>query len=648
MNEIKTRQTVKDIRTLDRSANVADRMKNTYVRTKEQAEKTQQTNADSPAGYAEDRVTESAQDMSSKAGDVVRNQGKQLEEKIHQKIKNRIEQGGATGPEQSTVKARYPKTEQHKAGTAKASASQHKPYAAESNTTDFATHGHNFVRRGTGRHAERSVADYAGREPRRGVRTVERSIKQTARASEKTIKTSMRSSVKTAERSVKTAEKTSRAAIKTTQAAAKVAAKSAQATAKTAQKAAQAARAAAKGAAAAAKAIAKAVVVAVKSIAAAVKELIAAIAAGGWVAVLIIVVVLLVAAILGSVFGIFASEKGYDNDAPSMPDVVSQINSDFSTKIDSIIEINPHDKLVINNNGSASMVASWDEVLTIYDVLVATDPENPTEVATLDNAKIEKLKAVFWGMNNISYSVDVVQVGTDEKTGEPITETILTITVSYKSVEDMISYYGFNADRTAQVHELMKPEYAELFKRLTGSYQDITLSAAEIAEIIKTLPADLSEERKNVVLTAYSLLGKVHYFWGGKSLVLGWDNRWGTPMKVFADGSPSTGTVRPFGLDCSGFADWVFYNISGGKYVIGHGGGAESQYSYCDAISWDDTKPGDLAFYPGCEHVGIVVKNDAGTLTVIHCASGYDNVVMTQHVQGSGFAFVGRPKVYDK
>ena len=360
---------------------------------------------------------------------------------------------------------------------------------------------------------------------------------------------------------------------------------------------------------------------------------------------LIIVVVLLVAAILGSVFGIFASEKGYDV-GPSMPDVVSQINSDFSLKIDSIIEANPHDKLVINNNGSASMVANWDEVLTIYDVLVTTNPQNPMEVATLDNVKIEKLKSVFWGMNIISYSVDVVQIGTDEKTGKPITETVLTITVSYKSVEDMIAYYGFNADRTALVHELLRPEYAELFKRLTGSYQDITLSPEEIVDIMNTLPADLSEERKNVVLTAYSLLGKVHYFWGGKSLVLGWDNRWGTPMTVFADGSPSTGTVRPFGLDCSGFADWVFYNVSGGEYVIGHGGGAESQYSYCDAISWDDAKPGDLAFYPDCEHVGIVIKNDAGTLTVIHCASGYDNVVMTQHTEGSGFDFVGRPKLY--
>jgi cell wall-associated NlpC family hydrolase len=228
---------------------------------------------------------------------------------------------------------------------------------------------------------------------------------------------------------------------------------------------------------------------------------------------------------------------------------------------------------------ASELAGNWNEVLAFYAVLVSTDPENPMEVATLDDAKIEKLKTVFWDMNHISYSVNTVEVSTDEDTGETITEIVLTITVSYKTAEDMISYYSLSTERAAQVRELLLPEYTELFMQLTGSYVDITLSAAEIAAIMETLPDDLSEARKSVVLTAYSLLGKVKYFWGGKSLVLGWDSRWGTPMRVTADESPTTGTVRPFGLDCSGFVDWVFYNTSGGDYIIGHGGGAIAQYS---------------------------------------------------------------------
>lgn len=646
MKGIKTRDTVKDIRTLDRAANMTDRMKNAYVRTKEQTEQTQRSDADSPVGYAEDRATEKAQDMTREVGHILHHQGKRFAEKNRQKIKRRDTQKDTPEPEQPEVKRESPKAQRQKSVSSKASASSHEPHTSENISPDYTAHGRSFARDGARHRAEQISSNYAVKETRQGIKTVERGIKQNVRTSEKAVKTSARGSIKTAQRSIKTAKQTSRAAVKTTQATAKTAAKTAQATAKAAQRTAQAARVTAKVAAATVKTAAKAVAAAVKALIAAAKSIIAAIVAGGWVAVVVIVVILLAASILGSVFGLFASEEGYDG-ALSMPEVVNQINAEFSAEFDAIIADNPHDKLVIDNAGSATMVANWNEVLAVYAVLVATDPENPTEVATLDDEKIEKLKTVFWDMNHISYSVDEVEIGTDEETEEPITETVLTITVGTSTAEDMISSYGFNSERASQVRELLQPEYAELFLRLTGSYVDITLSATEIAAIMETLPDDLSEDRKDVVLTAYSLLDKVKYFWGGKSLVLGWDSRWGTPMKVTADDSPTTGTVRPFGLDCSGFVDWVFYNAYDGEYILGHGGGASDQYSYCDAISWSNAQPGDLAFYPGCEHVGIVVKNDAGTLTIIHCASGYNNVVMTQHTESNGFTFIGRPLIYD-
>lgn len=140
------------------------------------------------------------------------------------------------------------------------------------------------------------------------------------------------------------------------------------------------------------------------------------------------------------------------------------------------------------------------------------------------------------------------------------------------------------------------------------------------------------------------LVGKVNYFWGGKSLVIGWDSRWGQLTKVTADGSPTTGTYRPFGLDCSGFADWVFYNASGGEYILGHGGGVAAQHRYCEQISWGEAQPGDLVFYPDDSHVGIVGLRDVtGNLLIIHCASGSNNVVITD---SSGFMTVGRPLYY--
>ena len=98
-------------------------------------------------------------------------------------------------------------------------------------------------------------------------------------------------------------------------------------------------------------------------------------------------------------------------------------------------------------------------------------------------------------------------------------------------------------------------------------------------------------------------------------------------------------------MDCSGFVDWCFYNQSGGEYIIGHGGGCIAQHNTCRAISWGEAIPGDLVFYPGDSHIGIVCGWDAnGNILIVHCASGSLNgVVITGK---SGFVTIGRPTYY--
>ena len=166
----------------------------------------------------------------------------------------------------------------------------------------------------------------------------------------------------------------------------------------------------------------------------------------------------------------------------------------------------------------------------------------------------------------------------------------------------------------------------------------------EAMEVWERLPDDLSMERRMVVTYALALVEKVDYFWGGKSLVLGWDDRWGELMEVTAEGSDSTGTEQPYGLDCSGFVDWTFYNASGGEYVIGQGGGAMEQHANCVDIEWDEVQPGDLLFYPEDEHVGIAAGRDwLGRLLVVHCASGTDGVAISHR---TGFETAARPVWY--
>ena len=140
------------------------------------------------------------------------------------------------------------------------------------------------------------------------------------------------------------------------------------------------------------------------------------------------------------------------------------------------------------------------------------------------------------------------------------------------------------------------------------------------------------------------LVGRVSYFWGGKSLTLGWDDRWGVPTEVTASGSGSTGTVRPFGLDCSWFVDWTFYNATNGSYYPGRGGGAATQHSYCTNIAWSEAQPGDLVFYPDDSHVGIVGGKDAdGNLLIVHCSGGANGVVITG---SAGFTSVAKPDCF--
>ena len=258
------------------------------------------------------------------------------------------------------------------------------------------------------------------------------------------------------------------------------------------------------------------------------------------------------------------------------------------------------------------------------------------DVATMDADRIALLKAVFWDMTTITHRIEVIQhPGSGDDDGW--TERNLYITITAKTAEEMKTAYHFNRNQIAALDELL--EQRDLLRELI---EDVYSVSGDTAALIRNLPEDLSPEREAVVRTACSLVGKVNYFWGGKSLVIGWDARWGELRQVTAAGSSTTGTYRPYGLDCSGFVDWVFYNQSGGSYVIGHGGGATMQHSHCTNISWADAQPGDLVFYPDNSHVGIVGGRDAnGELLIIHCASGYNNVVITGL---EGFASVGRPR----
>lgn len=343
------------------------------------------------------------------------------------------------------------------------------------------------------------------------------------------------------------------------------------------------------------------------------------------------------AAVIGTPFGVFWS--GNDSDAQSVPQAVALINGEFAAEIGRIQTENPTDSVVIHrepDGGSDLTIRNWTDIIAVFAVKTAGADADATDVVTIDEERIDLIQQVFRDMNTISYYVQTIE-------HEDSTETILHITITSKKATEMPDIYHFSKSQREALTEVLKPEYAQMLAELVGTYGgEVSLDEAQIRAMLAAMPKDVSAQRKAVVEKAYSLLGKVNYFWGGKSSVIGWDSRWGTPTRVTAPGSRSTGTVRPYGLDCSGFVDWVFNNSLG--YVIGHGGGAASQHGYCKPISWSEALPGDLVFYPGDSHVGIFVgKDESGNPLIIHCASSQNNVVLTSL---QGFTSIGRPDCF--
>ncbi len=200
----------------------------------------------------------------------------------------------------------------------------------------------------------------------------------------------------------------------------------------------------------------------VKAIIAATKALISAIAAGGWVALVIILIICMVGLLIASVFGIFFSNESNDG-SPTMSSVVTEINTDYQNKITDIKSKSTYE--VLEMSGSRAV---WKEVLAVYSIKTVTDPENPQEVATMDNSKKEMLKSIFWEMNELSSRTEsktetIIETSTDGngnivETQKSVTRTYLYITVEHKTASEMADKYNWNAEQRKQLAELLEPQ----------------------------------------------------------------------------------------------------------------------------------------------------------------------------------------------
>ena len=534
-SKIKNREKGNDIKVLDKSAVVGQRMKSAFIRSKKNAEALMDDRQATPNEYAADKTELAADDLAHDAANVAASgaktavrQGRKLFQRQREKwaAEKRqentapTEQSHAPGPAQGIAPDGH--TPQRNGGTAPEHQRlpQHKRMAdypptqagierPTDTTSSYVERGRAFAKKQAERKQQvKKQAVPSDRTPQiktpnavqaswqkeLPVKTAKQpaqapgqAAKDTGMGTKNTIKRAQQT-IKTAQHTAKTAPRTAKTAIKT----ADHTAKTAQATARAARATAQAARVTGQATATTAKAAAKGASAAAKALLASIKALVTAIAAGGWVAILAIVVICLIGLIVASPFGIFFSGED-SGTGQTMPTVVREINLEYESKLEEIESNAAHDRLELSGSR-----AVWPEVLAVYAVKATTDPDNPQEVATMDDGKKELLKEIFWAMNEISHRTETATttqtVETDDGKGNimveevEVTATTLYITVTHKTVDEMADIYNFTADQREMLAELLAEESngmwsAVLYGIGTGDGEIVTVALSQLGNV---------------------------------------------------------------------------------------------------------------------------------------------------------------------
>lgn len=415
------------------------------------------------------------------------------------------------------------------------------------------------------------------------IRTKNTSVKSIKGKPQKTVKNASRSmkSIKQSTKGIKTAQRTA----KTTQQTAKAAAKAT-------QKTAQAAKATAKSAATGAKA-------AVKATIATVKGLISAIAAGGWVAVLIILLICLIAMVSGSCFGLFFSSDPTGT-GTSVTQAVSTLNEEYMAHMQEIEAATPHDRQEITSNDGVLSI-NWEDILAVFSAKV-TGAEDGVQVASLDDAQLDELRNIMWEMNAISSGtrtekreVEITEVdenGKEITRTETVPETILEISITHKTPEEMARQYNFNFRQNEYLSLMSEPENKNLWAELLGGFVG---GGGEIMdpntdwEGIGIFQWPLPQSYTITSLFGYRedpFTGEIAYHGGTDIAAPG-----GTPILAAADGTVSV---------ANGTDSW------GGSYgyhvKIGHADSFETLYAHCSSIcvtEGQQVKQGEVIAYVG-------------------------------------------------
>ncbi|MDD6106805.1 MAG: NlpC/P60 family protein [Ruminococcus sp.] len=302
--------------------------------------------------------------------------------------------------------------------------------------------------------------------------------------------------------------------------------------------------------------------------------------------------------------------------------VMNEIEAEYKEK-NKLFDVSDNRSDGLTTSADSLLVRNWQDILAVY---VYEQSQNGVKEFTLDASSKDELAKIFAQMNPIVRDKDNIT---------------------------HVSYGNYHINNYIKQNNISQNDRSVLKKYVETDCKLLCAIVTDAKGFVRqSVGDDVSEERVNVITAAYSLVGEVGYFWGGKSTTIGEDPSWGTAEKVSATGSASTGTVRAYGLDCSGFVTWSVINgylNQGMQDSVGDG--TSDQWEKANVVSEQDAQPGDLVFQKGPEagsdnHVGIICgKTDAGDWIAVHCSSSKNGVTVGE-AYGASFRYIRQPSFY--
>ena len=537
-DKIKTREVVKDIKVHDTAVNIGNRMKNIGVKTKDTVnENINQADNVSPEQYATDNVSESMRTGSETVAvgteKAVRKGVSKAKEKIQEKKAEKKAQEEAemqsedTSGEETVTKEKAdnetpkedskssapkekstePKADDNGSNNSGNSASS-KEKTAKTKSSDNAEKTSEPIKTQNGKKTTHTRTDKGDAKavkektqaPPKVKEQTETNIDEIKKprqrkqsspktkgkadikkfgAEKQTVKTvnkdahkikQLKKSLNNTAKNIKKADKAAKATKKTV----KTTASTTKKTAEVAKRTKQTAQATARVTIKTVKVAAKVVVEAGKAVVAGVKSIGAIIAGGGVPAVVVIIIICLIGAIGGTCFGIFLANDETTGTNKTMSQAISELTSEHYANLTAMKASYTYDLLEVQGNTSIN----WKDVLAVYAVKT-TSGDNPLEVVTLDDTKINLLRDIMKDMNTMTGVVTPkvvaeTTVTTDEngnsiKTTTYVTKKVLTVSILQLSVDEISALYNFNDEQKALLEELMSEEYNELWAELLGA-----------------------------------------------------------------------------------------------------------------------------------------------------------------------------------